>query len=57
MKYKLVILALWLIAITATAFVVRGTGLFTYLGPVFFVCMLGSVLVVHGATSGGNRPN
>lgn len=47
-KYELAILALWAIAITATL-LVRSTDHFTYLGPVFFVCMVGSITVVRQA--------
>ncbi|MFQ5340928.1 MAG: hypothetical protein ACE5F6_05220 [Anaerolineae bacterium] len=46
-RYELATLALWLIAVTTTLVVVRGTGLFTYLGPVLFICMVGSILVVR----------
>lgn len=46
-RYELATLALWLIAIATTLVVVRDTGLFTYLGPVLFVCMMGSIVVVR----------
>jgi hypothetical protein len=52
MKYVLATLALWLIAVAATAWVVRESGLFTYLAPVFAVCAIGSVLVVQRARAG-----
>lgn len=42
-------LALWLIAIFTTLFMIRDTGLFTYLGPLYFICMLGSTIVVRNA--------
>lgn len=44
-----VIVALWLIAIVATLVVVKDSGVFTFLGPVYFVCMLGSVVTVRNA--------
>ena len=46
-RYELATLALWLIAIATTLVVVRDTGMFTYLGPVLFVCMVGSTVVVR----------
>jgi len=46
-RYELATLALWLVAITTTLVVVRDTGLFTYLGPVLFICMVGSIVVVR----------
>jgi len=46
-RYELATLALWLIAITTTLVVVRDTGLFTYLSPVLFICMVGSILAVR----------
>jgi hypothetical protein len=52
MKFVIATLALWLIAIAATAWVVRETGSFTYLAPVFAVCAIGSVLVVQRARTG-----
>jgi hypothetical protein len=44
-----VIVALWAIAIVSTLAVVKDTGAFTFLGPVYFVCMLGSVVTVRNA--------
>ncbi len=49
MKYTLAILALWLIAVVTTAVLVRGTGLFTYLGPLYAICMIGSLSIVWKA--------
>ena len=58
-KYELAILALWAIAIGATLALVGNTDRFTYLGPVFFICLVGSILVVRHARQdpgqGGNR--
>jgi hypothetical protein len=42
-------LALWLIAIIATLFVVNDKGLFTYLGPVYAICMVGSIITLRNA--------
>ena len=44
--------ALWLIAMMATLFVVRDSGKFTYLAPVFFVCLMGSIMVVRSLGAG-----
>lgn len=48
-KYEWATILLWAIAIAATVLVVKDTGLFTYLGPVFFICLLGSIMVVRSA--------
>ena len=47
MKTIIAITMLWLIAIAATFFITRDTGLFTYLGPVYFVCMIGSIVIAR----------
>lgn len=49
MKHELATLALWLIAVVPTLLVVQQSGLFTYLGPLYFLCMVGSVYVVRSA--------
>ncbi len=49
MKAEFVIIVLWLIAIVATFLVVDETGIFTSLGPVFAICMIGSVITVQRA--------
>ncbi|MFQ5602307.1 MAG: hypothetical protein ACE5HS_03460 [bacterium] len=48
MKQNAVIvnLLLWIIAILATLFIVEESGLFKYLGPLYFICMMGSTMVV-----------
>jgi hypothetical protein len=46
---EIAVLALWLIAILSSAVLLDASGPFTYLGPVQFVCMLGSVLAVRKA--------
>lgn len=51
MKHELAILVLWLVAVVPTLLIVRQTGLFTYLGPLYFLCMVGSVYVVRNAKS------
>jgi hypothetical protein len=47
-KHVGVILVLWLIAIATTLLEV-GAAPFTHLGPVFFICMLGSIVTVRRA--------
>lgn len=48
-KYEWAIILLWGIAIGATLFVLRDTARFTYLSGVFFICLVGSIMVVRGA--------
>jgi len=50
-KYEITILGLWIIAILATLLIVKDNRIFTFLGPVYFVCMLGSVITVNKARS------
>jgi hypothetical protein len=49
------VLALWLIAIVSTLVVVRDERSFTVLGPVYFVCMVGSIVAARraGRKAGG----
>ncbi len=49
MKYELGILLLWLLAVVPTLILVHESGLFTYLGPLYFMCMVGSVYIVRSA--------
>lgn len=49
LKYELAILALWLFAVVPTLLLVHESGLFTYLGPLYFLCMVGSVYIVRSA--------
>jgi hypothetical protein len=47
-RHEAVALVLWLIAIGTTLLEV-GPEHFTHLGPVFFVCMLGTIVTVRRA--------
>jgi len=47
--HEFVILILWVIAILATFFIIKDTGLFAYLGPVYSICMIGSIVTVRHA--------
>lgn len=49
MKHEMAVLALWLVAVIPTLMMVYQFGLFTYLGPLYFLCMVGSVYVVRSA--------
>ena len=51
MKYELAILGMWLLAVIPTLLLVHQSGLFTYLGPLYFICMIGSVYIVRSAKS------
>jgi len=53
MKHEFAILGLWLIAILTTAILTEGNGKFTYLGPVFAICAIGSVITVRRAKASG----
>jgi len=57
MKYshEFAILILWAIAILATLFIVQDRNFLTYLGPLYFVCMVGSIVVVRNARKRGIR--
>jgi hypothetical protein len=46
-KAEFVILGLWCIAIVATLLIVDGTEAFTYLGPLYAICAIGSVWTVR----------
>lgn len=43
------VLLLWLLAVVPTLLLVHQTGVFTYLGPLYFICIVGSVYVVRSA--------
>jgi peptidoglycan/LPS O-acetylase OafA/YrhL len=49
MKYVAAIVVLWALAIISTLVIVADRHVFTYLGPLYAVCMIGSVLVVRKA--------
>ena len=44
---EIVIAILWVAAGAATALAIEGSGAFLYLAPVFFACMVASVLTVR----------
>jgi hypothetical protein len=47
LKAELATLGLWLLAVVPTLLLVHQTGVFTYLGPLYFLCMVGSVYIVR----------
>ena len=47
MKDELAVLGLWLLAVVPTLLLVHDSGVFTYLGPLYFICMIGSVYIVR----------
>jgi len=55
MKHELSILLLWAIAISVTFLKVDQPGLITILGPVYSICMIGSIIVVRAARSSAPR--
>jgi len=51
MKHTLAVAALWVIAIAATIVIVADRSVFSYLGPLYAVCMIGSVVIVKRASA------
>jgi hypothetical protein len=49
MKHVTIIVILWCIAIVATLLLVEKS-VFSYLGPVYFICMVGSIITVRRAS-------
>jgi hypothetical protein len=52
-KYELAVLGLWLIAVVPTLLLVHPSGNFTFLGPLYFLCMVGSIYIVRSARRKG----
>jgi uncharacterized membrane protein len=50
-KYEIGMALLWACAILTTLWITRGTDFFNYLGPLFFICMTGSIIIVKLARS------
>jgi hypothetical protein len=48
-KHELAIIGLWLLAVVPTLLIVNQMGVFTYLGPLYFICMVGSLYIVRSA--------
>jgi hypothetical protein len=53
MRHELADAFLWAIAIVVTLLTVSQPGAFTVLGPVYAVCMLGSIVTVRAARGSG----
>lgn len=56
MKHELAILGLWAIALVATLALVKETGVFTDLAPLYAICAIGSVLIVRSARAHAAMP-
>jgi len=52
MKYLAVIVLLWAIALAATLWLVQEANTRSHLAPVYFICLVGSVLTVRHAVRG-----
>jgi len=52
---EMIVAMLWLIAIVTTVAFTSGTGVFTFLGPVFAICMIGSIVTVRRARLSGRH--
>lgn len=48
-KHEMAVIALWLLAVVPTLMMVHQTGVFTYLGPLYFLCMVGTLYIVRSA--------
>jgi hypothetical protein len=51
----IIITVLWLITITVSIIVLSDTNYFSTLGPVYFICMIGSIITVYNASNGSNK--
>lgn len=49
LKHELAVLLLWLLSVVPTFLLLRDTNFFTYLGPLYFLCMVGTVYIVRNA--------
>jgi hypothetical protein len=49
LKHEMAIVVMWLIAVVPTLLMLRESGIFTYLGPLYFLCMVGSIYIVRNA--------
>lgn len=54
-KYELVVTLLWACAILTSLWINHGTDFFNYLGPLFFICMSISILIVKQGCNLSNK--
>lgn len=47
LRYELIVLGLWLLAVVPTYLLFKSSGYFTFLAPLYFLCMLGTVYIVR----------
>ena len=55
MKYDPTNVVLWAIAITATFRIVHEPRLLTFLGPLYAICMIGSLITVRAARKASSQ--
>ena len=55
MKYDFTIVALWAIAVMTTFLIVQETRFLTVLGPLYAICMIGSVVTVRKARNASSK--
>lgn len=53
LKYELIVLGLWLLAFVPTYILFKSSGYFTFLAPLYFLCMVGNVYMVRYARRKG----
>lgn len=53
-KHEMAVLALWLLAVVPTLLILRESEYFSYLGPLYFLCTVGSMYIVRSAKRGGS---
>ncbi|MBI1746630.1 MAG: hypothetical protein HYR55_08585 [Acidobacteria bacterium] len=49
MKYEIAVLGLWAIALFSTLALVKDATIFGHIGPLYAICMMGSVIIVRKA--------
>lgn len=54
MRHEMAILLLWLVAVVPTLLLVHQTGVFRHLGPLYFICIVGSIYIVRSAKKKGD---
>ena len=56
MKYVAATVALWALAILGTVLIVQDQQVFTYLGPLYAICMIGAIMIVRQAQGSSVKP-
>lgn len=47
LRFELIVLGLWLLAVVPTYLLIKSSGSFTFLAPLYFLCMIGNVYIVR----------